>query len=191
MDKRAIVAALTLATAVAIVTGTQAQRAGQPPTAAAGGPTLVLDTVKGTIEIELFEKDAPKSIDHILTLVRRGFYRGLRFHWVQPGLIQVGDPTSRNVTSQKSWGEGGSGTRIGVAEIGKKPFERGSVGVAYRQGQTPTDADSQIFICLAPSPHLNGKYTMIGKVTKGMEVADKIELTDILKLMYVKGETPK
>jgi len=191
MDKRAIVAALTLATAVAVVTGTQAQRAGQPPAAAAGGTTLVLETDKGTMEIELFEKDAPKSIDHILTLVRRGFYRGLRFHWVQPGLIQVGDPTSRSMASQKSWGEGGSGTRIGVAEIGKKPFERGSVGVAYRANQTPTDADSQIFICKASSPQLNGKYTMIGKVTKGIEVADKIELTDILKLMYVKGETPK
>ena len=190
MDKRAIVAALTLAAAVAVATGTQAQRAGQPP-AAAAGTTLVLDTVKGTMEIELLDKDAPKSIEHILTLVRRGFYRGLRFHWVQPGLIQFGDPTSRNMASQKSWGEGGSGTRIGVAEIGKKPFERGSVGVAYRQGQTPTDADSQIFICLAPSPHLNGKYTMIGKVTKGIEVAAKIELADILNLMYVKGETPK
>lgn len=190
MEKRAIVVALALAAAVA-VTGTQAQRAGQQPAATAGGPTLVLETVKGTMEIELFDKDAPKSIDHILALVRRGFYRGLRFHWVQPGLIQIGDPTSRNMSSQNSWGEGGSGTRIGVAEIGKKPFERGSVGVAYRNGQTPTDADSQIFICKAASPHLNGKYTMIGKVTKGIEVADKIELADILKLMYVKGETPK
>src|SRR6476646_8946553 len=142
MDKRAIVAALTLAAAVVVVTGTQAQRAGQPA-APTGGTVLVLETLnKGTMEIELFDKDAPKSIDHILALVRRGFYRGLRFHWVQPTLIQFGDPTSRNVTSQKSWGEGGSGTRIGVAEIGKTPFERGSVGVAYRANQTPTEADS-------------------------------------------------
>ena len=188
MAKRAIVVAWALAAAVAVVSA-QAQRAGQPP--AAAGTTVVLETVKGTMEIELFDKDAPKSVDHILALVRRGFYRGQRFHWVQPGLIQIGDPNSRNMSLSSSWGEGGSGTRIGVAEIGKKPFERGSVGVAYRNGQTSTDADSQIFICKASSPHLNGKYTMIGKVSKGIEIADKIELNDILKLMYVKGETPK
>jgi peptidylprolyl isomerase len=190
--KRAIVVAWAVAAAV-VVTSAQAQRAGQPaPAAAAGaGTTLVLDTVKGTIEVELFDKDAPKSIAHILALVRRGFYRGLRFHWVQPGVIQFGDPTSRNMASQSSWGEGGSGQRIGVAEFSKKPFDRGSVGVAYRNGQTPTDADSQIFICRAPNPGLNGKYTMIGKVSKGMDVADKIAFTDIVKLVYVKGETPK
>jgi cyclophilin family peptidyl-prolyl cis-trans isomerase len=188
MTKRAIVVVWALAAAV-IVTSAQAQRAGQP--AAAGGTVLVLETVKGTMEIELFDKEAPKSIAHILALVRRGFYRGLRFHWVQPGLIQIGDPASRNMAQQNSWGEGGSGTRIGVAEFSKRPFERGSVGVAYRNGQTPTDADSQIFICRAASPHLNGKYTMIGKVSKGIEVADKIDLADILKLAYVKGETPK
>ena len=187
--KRAIVVAWAVAAAVA-VTGAQAQRAGQPA-ATAAGTVLVVDTVKGTMEIDLFDKDAPKSIDHILKLVRRGFYRGLRVHWVQPGLFQFGDPTTRNMASQNSWGEGGSGQRIGVAEIGKKPFERGSVGVAYRNGQTPTDADSQIFVCLAASPHLNGKYTMIGKVMKGIEVGDKIEKADIVKQVYVKGEAPK
>lgn len=190
MAKRAIVVAWALAAAAAVVSA-QAQRAGQPPAPAAGGTTLVLETVKGTMEIDLFDKDAPKSIEHILALVRRGFYRGQRFHWVQQGLIQIGDPNSRNMSLSSSWGEGGSGMRIGVAEIGKKPFERGSVGVAYRNGQTPTDADSQIFICKAASPHLNGKYTMIGKVSKGIEIVDKVELNDILKLMYVKGETPK
>jgi cyclophilin family peptidyl-prolyl cis-trans isomerase len=190
MGKRSIVVASVLAAAV-VVTSAQAQRAGQPAPAAGAGTTLVLDTVKGTMEIELFDKEAPKSIAHVLALVRRGFYRGLRFHWVQPGLIQIGDPNTRNMALQNSWGEGGSGVRIGVAEFGKRPFERGSVGVAYRNGQTPTDADSQIFICKAASPHLNGKYTMIGKVTKGIDVADKIELTDVLKMAYVKGETPK
>lgn len=188
--KRAIVVAWALAAAV-VVTSAQAQRAGQPTPAAGAGTTLVLETVKGTVEIELYDKDAPKSIAHILPLVRRGFYRGLRIHWVQPGLVQFGDPTSRDMSKQSSWGEGGSGQRIGVAEIGKKPFERGSVGVAYRNGQTPTEADCQIFICRAASPHLNGKYTMIGKVTKGIEVVDKLDLADVIKQFYVKGETAK
>jgi peptidylprolyl isomerase len=190
MTKRVIVVAWAVAAAVAVVSA-QAQRAGQPPAPAAGGTTLVLETVKGTMEIELFDKDAPKSIDHILALVRRGFYRGLRFHWVQPAVIQFGDPNSRNMALQNSWGETGSGQRIGVAEFSKRPFERGSVGVAYRTNQTSTDADSQIFICKVANPGLNGKYTMIGKVSKGIEVADKIEQSDILRLLYVKGETPK
>jgi peptidylprolyl isomerase len=190
MTKRAIGVALALATTMAVA-GVSAQRSGQAAPAAAAGPTLVLETVKGTIEIELYTKDAPKSIDHILTLVRRDFYRGLRFHWVQPNVIQFGDPTSRNMASQSSWGEGGSGTRVGVAEFSKRPWEKGSVGIAYRNGQTPTDTDSQMFILLGANPGLNGKYTQIGHVTKGMDVAAKIELADVIKRLYVKGEEPK
>ena len=185
---RTIVVALALAGVVAVA-GPHAQRAGGQP--AAAGTVLVFDTVKGTIEVELYDKDAPKSIEHILTLVRRGFYRGQRFHWVQPAVIQIGDPNSRNMAQQNIWGEGGSGTRIGVAEIGKRPFEKGSVGVAYRAGQTQTDADSQMFICRVANPGFNGKYTMIGHVIKGMDVVEKIEFADVLKMLYVKGETPK
>ncbi len=192
MAKRTIAMALALVTAAAVV-GLRAQtRAGQPAPAAAGaGPTLVGETAKGNFEIELYQKDAPKSIDHIMALVKRDFYRGLRFHWVQPGVVQFGDPTTRDMAKQNSWGEGGSGSRVGVAEFGKKPWDRGSVGIAYRPGQTPTDADSQIFICKAPNPGLAGKYTMIGHVTKGMDVIDKIEMADILRKFYVKGDQPK
>jgi len=189
MTKRAIVVAWAVAAAVA-VTSAQAQRAGQPA-APAAGTVMVLETAKGTMEIELFDKDAPKSVDHILKLVRRNFYRGLRVHWVQATLIQFGDPTSRDMSKQSTWGEGGSGFRIGVAEFSKKPFERGSVGLAFRSNQTATDADSQMFICKSANPQLNGKYTMIGKVTKGIEVVDKLELTDQIKQLYVKGEGPK
>ncbi|MFI5178013.1 MAG: peptidylprolyl isomerase [Vicinamibacterales bacterium] len=189
MHKRSIMVALALAGVVAVA-GPSAQRAGGQA-AAPAGTVLVLETDKGNVEIELYDKDAPKTIEHVLVLVRRGFYRGQRFHWVQPGLVQVGDPNSRNMALQNQWGEGGSGTRIGVAEFTKRPFERGSVGIAYRNGQTPTDADSQFFICKGANPQLLGKYTMFGHVTKGMEVVDKIERSDILKMMYVKGETPK
>lgn len=192
MAKRTIVVALALIAATAVV-GLRAQtRAGQPAPAAAGAsPTLVGETAKGNFEIELYTKDAPKSIDHILALVHRDFYRGLRFHWVQPGVVQIGDPTSRNMAQQSSWGEGGSGSRVGVAEFSKRPWERGSVGIAYRNGQTPTDTDSQFFILKGPNPGLAGKYTQIGHVTKGMEAVDKIEFADILRKFYVKGEEPK
>jgi peptidylprolyl isomerase len=192
MAKRAIVVALALVAAAAVA-GVRAQtKPAQSTAAAAGaGPTLVAETAKGNIEIELYPKDAPKSVEHILALVHRDFYRGLRFHWIQPAVVQVGDPSSRNMSQQSSWGEGGSGQRVGVAEFGKRPFERGSVGIAYRAGQTPTDADSQFFICKVANPGLNGKYTMIGHVTKGMDVVDKLEFADILKRLYVKGEEPK
>jgi peptidylprolyl isomerase len=159
------------------------------PPVGQGAPVLVLETAKGTIEIELSPTDAPKSVAHILALVRRGFYRGLRFHWVQPSVIQVGDPQTRSMTTQSHWGLGDSGTAIGVAELNKRSFDRGTVGLAHR-GE-PKEADSQVFIIRSASPNLNGKYAMIGRVTKGMDVADKIEMADILKLAYVKGETPR
>ena len=168
-----------------VVSGAQSKPAASAP------PVIVLDTEKGMIEFETFPQDAPKSVAHLLALVRRGFYRGLRFHWVQPGVIQIGDPLTRNMTKTADWGNGDSGERVGVAEISKRPFVRGSVGLFYKQGRKPEDSDSQFFILLADNPALNGKYIAIGRVTKGLDVAGKIQRADMLKLAYVKGEPPK
>ena len=95
------------------------------------------------------------------------------------GVAQAGDPLSRDLTKRQEWGTGGSGPRnankpIGVAEPAKKKFERGSVGLAYRTGYKPETADSQFFILQGPNPALDGKYAMLGKVVKGMDVVDKI-----------------
>src|SRR5688572_7175873 len=88
---------------------------------ATGNPTLVLDTAKGTIEIELLRGDAPKSVDYIVALVQKNFYRGLRFHRVEPSLVQVGDAISRDVSKKEWWGRSGSTVpAIGVGEIAKK-----------------------------------------------------------------------
>jgi peptidylprolyl isomerase len=160
----------------------------QKPGAAPAGPVLVLDTVKGVIEIELFESEAPKSVAHLLALVRSDFYRGLRFHWSQPGVIQVGDPASRDMSRMDSWGNSGSNRSVGVAEISKRKFEKGIVGLAYREGQKPTAATSHFFILRAPNPKLDGKYSAIGRVIAGMNVVEKIEKPDMLKRAYVKGE---
>jgi cyclophilin family peptidyl-prolyl cis-trans isomerase len=160
----------------------------QKPPAAPTGPVVVLETQKGTIEIELFQADAPKSVAHFLALVRNGFYRGLRFHWVQAGVIQVGDPTSRDMSRMDSWGNSGSGRSVGVAEISKRKFEKGIVGLAYRDGQKPTAADSQFFILRAPKSALDGKYCSIGRVIAGMNVVEKIQKPDMLKNAYVKGD---
>ena len=158
---------------------------------APSSPVLVLTTVKGAIEIELFATEAPKSVARIIELAKRSFYRGQRFHWVQPGVVQVGDVLTRDMTRASDWGRGGSGPGnrhmpIGVAEIGTRPFTRGIVGFAYQNGFKPTDADSQIFILKAANPALNGKYAAIGRVTNGMAVVDKIQMEDMIKDVTVK-----
>jgi cyclophilin family peptidyl-prolyl cis-trans isomerase len=151
----------------------------QAKPAAAPLPVIVLDTAKGQIEIELWPAEAPKSVEQVLSLVKRNFYRGLRFSWVNSAVAQVGDPLTRDMTKKESWGTGGSGKPIGVEEFSKRKFVRGSVGMAHRDGAKTSD--SQIFICKVTNPALDGKYNMIGRVTRGMEVVDKIVLTDLLK----------
>ena len=98
---------------------------------------------------------------------------------------------SRDLTKRQEWGTGGSGPRnankpIGVAEPAKKKFERGSVGLAYRTGYKPETADSQFFILQGPNPALDGKYAMLGKVVKGMDVVDKLEMGDSIKNVTIK-----
>ena len=159
------------------------------PASGSPAPVIVLETARGVVEVELFSTDAPKSVAHILELVRKDFYRGHRFHWVSQSVVQTGDPQSRNMTLKAKWGKGGSGRAIGLSEVSKRPFVRGMVGLAFIDD--PKTADSQFFITKTTSPNLDGKYTMIGRVTVGMGVVDKIEGDDLLKIAYVKGEKPK
>lgn len=164
---------------------------GAKPAPGPAAPIVVIETAKGVIEIETFPNEAPKSVARFLELIKRGFYRGQRFHWVATGLIQAGDPLSRDLTKQREWGTGGSGPRnsnksIGVAEPSKRKFERGIVGYAYRVGWKPETADSMFFILTGPNPALNGKYAALGKVIKGIQVAEKIEVQDLIKNVSVR-----
>lgn len=156
-------------------------------TSPGAGPVVVLETVKGTIEFETYPEEAPKTVERILALVRKGFYNGQRFHRAEPRfLVQIGDPTSRNMVMRDWWGRAGSGKPIGVAEITKKRTHvRGAVAMAY-PGTDPRAADSQFYIVLRARPELNAKYTVFGRVIKGIEVVDKIAWSDILKKAYVK-----
>lgn len=151
------------------------------------GPVVVLETVKGTIEFETYPEEAPKTVARITSLVEKGFYDGQRFHRAEPGfLIQVGDPQSRNVTMRDWWGRAGSGNPIGAAEITKKRRNvRGAVAMAY-PGSDPRTADSQFYILLTAHPELDVRYTVFGKVIRGMEVVDKIQLSDVLKKAYLR-----
>lgn len=186
---------LLMAAAFGLFLGTVA-RAGQAakPGAAPSGPVVVVETAKGIIEFETFPDDAPKTVEHILQLVRKNFYRGLRFHRVEKNfVVQVGDPRTRDVTKMDQWGKGpggGSGKPVGVAEFSKKrTHRRGAVGLAH--AGDPKEGDSQFYIMLSNRPGLDGKYVVFGQVIRGMEVVDKIEVGDVIKRMYVKGEEAK
>ena len=153
------------------------------------GPVIVVDTTKGTFEIETFQNDAPKTVAHIVALVKRGFYDGQRVHRALPGfLVQWGDPRSRDLAQESEWGRGpdaGSGARIGVAELSRKRLHvTGSVAVAHPGN--PARADSQIFVTLATRPELNNKYAVFGHVVSGNDVPARLERGDVITRVYVK-----
>ena len=161
-----------------------------PAFQAAGNPMLVLDTAKGSIEIELLQGDAPKSVEYIVDLVKKGFYRGQRFHRSERSLVQVGDIQSRDVTKKEWWGRNVHTPTIGVAEISKKLIHvRGIVGLAH--SGNPAQAHSQFYIVKESSPSLNGKYTIIGRVKVGMPTVDTIQVGDVIKLATIKEAAPK
>jgi peptidylprolyl isomerase len=108
---------------------------------------------------------APVTCARIKALVRQGFYDNLTFHRVIAGFMaQTGDP--------RGDGTGGSGQNL-KAEFNQAHFVRGTVGMA--RANDPDSADSQFFICFAPAPFLDGKYTVFGQVTSGMEFIDAIK----------------
>lgn len=153
------------------------------------GPVVVLETAKGTIEFETYPEEAPKTVAAILELVRKGFYDGQRFHRAEPDfLVQVGDPSTRDMAKIDWWGRGGSGKPIGVSEITKKRAHvAGAVSMAY-PGTQRLAADSQFFILLRAAPELDGKYTVFGRVLEGEAVVERLQRGDLLKRAYLKDE---
>lgn len=130
--------------------------------------TIYIDMQFGRIVIELRPDLAPNHVARIKELARQGFYDGTPFHRVIRGFMaQGGDPTGT--------GMGGSGQKL-KAEFSKEKHVRGSVSMA--RAADPNSADSQFFIVLEAAPHLDGQYTLWGKVVEGMDVVDKIKKGD-------------
>ena len=127
--------------------------------------TLYLDLKDGRVVIELRPDLAPKHVARIKELTRQGFYDGVVFHRVIEGFMaQTGDP--------RGDGTGGSGQKLD-AEFSREKHVRGTLSMA--RASNPNSADSQFFIMFAPSTHLDGQYTVWGKVTQGMEFVDMIK----------------
>jgi peptidylprolyl isomerase len=129
--------------------------------------TVYLDLKDGRVVIQLLPDIAPKHVERVKLLCRKGFYDGTVFHRVIEGFMaQGGDPTGT--------GTGGSGLGNLPAEFTRtRKFLRGTVGAA--RTQDPNSADSQFFIMFAPAPNLDGQYTIWGQVTSGMDFVDHIK----------------
>lgn len=143
---------------------------------------IVLETNKGNIVIELLSDLAPKHCGRILQLSKDKFYDDVVFHRVIEGFMaQTGDGqygSMKNGLQVDRAGMGGSDLPDLEAEFTSEPFVRGTVGMA--RAQNPNSANSQFFIMLEDSPHLNNQYTVWGKVVKGMDVVNKIKKGDQL-----------
>jgi peptidyl-prolyl cis-trans isomerase B (cyclophilin B) len=153
------------------------------------GSIIVVETSKGTFEFETFPVEAPKTVAHIVELVKGGFYDGQRIHRALPGfLVQWGDPRSRDASREADWGRGAeasSGHPIGASELRRKRLHRrGAVGVAH-QGN-PALADSQVYVTLADRPDLNSRYTVFGQVITGDDVPARLERGDLIVRMYLR-----
>ena len=188
------VISIAMIAALGAVAGLGAQTAGRGG-AKAALPVVVFETAKGSFEVEFYPTEAPKSVEHILALVRRNFYNGLRVHRVVEGfVVQFGDPLTRDMTKNANWGSGGSGRTIGVAEISpKRPHKLGAVALAYASRGGPTSADSQLYVCLnGPARYsaIEGDYAVIGQVVSGMDVVQQLKELDIIKRASVKGPSP-
>lgn len=135
-------------------------------------------TDKGTMLIEFYEQDAPIAVNNFVTLARKGFYDGLKFHRVIPDfMIQGGDPTGT--------GAGGPGYTIECELTGNNQYhDKGVLSMAHRGRNT---GGSQFFIChnRTNTAHLDRNHTCFGKVVEGLEVVDAIRQGDKIQKINV------
>jgi peptidyl-prolyl cis-trans isomerase B (cyclophilin B) len=136
------------------------------------GKQAVVTTTAGTFVIDLRPDLAPNHVGYFIKLAREGAYTGTTFHRViRLGIIQGGDPLTRDPSKSRLYGTGGLG--VLKAEIGSEPHTRGAVSAVLQPGK-PDSAGSQFFICVSDQPALTGKYTVFGRVAEGFDVIEKI-----------------
>lgn len=137
-------------------------------------PVAYIDTDAGMIQVELAVLDAPRTAANFIALAGKGFFNASPIHRVVPDfVVQDGDP--------RGDGDGGPGYTI-RDEINQRPYERGSVGMALDWADT---GGSQFFITHSPQPHLDGRYTVFGRVTDGMDVVDRLAKWSVIRSVRV------
>src|SRR6476659_3100932 len=138
--------------------------------------TAVLDTSRGKITVDLFPKDAPKTVNNFVFLAREGFYDGLKFHRVIPDfMIQGGDPTGT--------GSGGPGYKF--EDETRNNHNKHKVGSLSMANAGPNTNGSQFFITHIATDWLDGKHTVFGQVKSGQDVVDAIKQGDTLKKVSI------
>lgn len=146
-----------------------------------GTEVAVITTPKGVIKFEFYPEDAPNTVAAFIERADEGFYDGTKFHRVEPGfVIQGGDPLSK--TDDPMVGTGGPGYRL-AAEFNDRKHLDGTVAMA--RSQDPDSAGSQFYICLGAQQFLDGKYTVFGQVTEGMDVVRTISVGDVMESVRI------
>lgn len=133
------------------------------------GTEVTMTTNKGVVVFTLFREGAPITTLNFLTLVKAGFYDSILFHRVIPDFMaQFGDPLTLDAAQRAAWGTGGAGYTI--PDEFSAELRHDSEGIVSMANSGPNSSSSQVFITYGPTPHLDGKHTVFGKVTSGMEV---------------------
>jgi cyclophilin family peptidyl-prolyl cis-trans isomerase len=193
--KRMLVSAIALAALATCSAG-----AGAGP---AANPTVEMVVAgRGKVILELYPKEAPKTVAHITDLIKKGFYNGIVFHRVVPNfVVQAGDPKSIKWSAKEiadkgdgrggtnGLGDGGSGLASLPLEVGSLTHETGTLGMA--RSSAPDSGDSQFFINLKPNHSLDGGYCVFGRVLKGMDVVQKIRRGDRITQMKLLPTRPR
>jgi peptidyl-prolyl cis-trans isomerase B (cyclophilin B) len=145
--------------------------------AVAPGTEAVVETAKGRFTIRLLPEVAPKHVALLVRTAKAGGYDGTTFHRIiMGGIIQGGDPLTKDPAKASLYGTGGLG--LLSAEFSDRPFVRGTVA-AVRKPSSPDSGGRQFFVCLQDQPSLKGQYTIFGEVVSGMEVVDQISTTPV------------
>ncbi len=152
-----------------------AKPAPAPPVAP--GTEAIVETAKGSFTIRLLPEVAPRHVALFVKTAQAGGYDGTTFHrLVAGGIIQGGDPLSKDPSKTAEYGRGGLG--LLPAEFSERSFVRGTVAAA-RRPSSPDSGGKQFFVCLRDQPSLKGQYTIFGEVVSGMEVVDQLSLAPV------------
>ena len=149
------------------------------------GPLITVTTMRGSFTFETYPTEAPKSVEHILELVKRNFYNGQRISRVAPGfVVQFGDPLSRDMSKKDLWNTGGSFKIVGELEASpKRTHVIGAVALAH-DGDARR-SDSIMYITLREAHELDGKYNVIGKIISGMPIVRASQVGDVIRRISV------